>query len=102
MSQLAPATVSLPTGGTAPIDYSGDSPTIQIRLQQAFGWDRTPVIGDARVPLTLELLSPARRLLARTDDLESFWNGPYREVRAQMRGRYVKHAWPQDPRQPDR
>ena len=100
LADLAPTDVTTPRGRTVPIDYSGDLPIARMRLQDAFGWVRTPAIAGGVIPLTVELLSPAQRPLALTNDLESFWAGPYTQVRAEMRGRYVKHAWPENPLEP--
>ena len=77
------------------VDYDGERPVLAVRVQECFGWDRTPVV--AGVPVLLHLLSPARRPVAVTDDLRSFWQGPYQQVRRELRGRYPKHAWPEDP-----
>ena len=71
---------------------------LAVRLQEVFGWTATPALADGRVPLLLHLLSPARRPAAVTADLESFWVNGYPGVRADLRGRYPKHAWPEDPR----
>lgn len=92
--ELAPERIATPLG-TSRLDYSSGKPRANMRIQEAFGWEKTPEICGIRV--TLELLSPARRPLAITDDLESFWAGPYHGVRADMRGRYPKHPWPEDP-----
>jgi ATP-dependent helicase HrpB len=82
------------------IDYEGDGdPVLRARLQEMFGLTRTPKIADGRVNLRLELLSPAGRPLAVTQSLETFWTNAYPHVRAEMRGRYPKHVWPEDPRQ---
>jgi ATP-dependent helicase HrpB len=70
---------------------------LAVKLQECFGLVETPRIAEGRVPVLLHLLSPARRPLAVTDDLASFWAGPYAQVRAEMRGRYPKHPWPDDP-----
>ncbi len=70
---------------------------LAVRIQEAFGWAATPRLADGRVPLLLHLLSPARRPAAVTADLESFWRTGYPSVRAELRGRYPKHAWPEDP-----
>ncbi len=94
MDELAPERIETPVG-TAKVDYSSGKPTVRLRVQEAFGWTATPRL--AGVPVTLELLSPAQRPLAITEDLESFWAGPYKDVRAEMRGRYPRHPWPEDP-----
>jgi ATP-dependent helicase HrpB len=83
------------------IDYpdvnDGGRPVVAVKLQECFGWAATPRLADGKVPVLFHLLSPARRPLAVTDDLASFWSGPYAHVRAEMRGRYPKHPWPEDP-----
>lgn len=95
LDELAPPSITLPTGRSVPIDYSGAVPMIATKLQDCFGWPQTPLIaGEA---LQVHLLSPAGRPLAVTSDLASFWAGPYAGVRADMRGRYPKHAWPENP-----
>jgi ATP-dependent helicase HrpB len=73
------------------------SPTLAVRLQEVFGWLDSPRIAAGRLPLTLELLSPARRPVQVTRDLLSFWRHGYAEVRKELRGRYPKHYWPEDP-----
>lgn len=92
--ELAPERIATPLG-SAKVDYSTGKPRARLKLQEAFGWTQRPDIAGVR--LTLELLSPAGRPLAVTDDLASFWAGPYAGVRADMRGRYPKHPWPEDP-----
>ncbi|MGE0242211.1 MAG: ATP-dependent helicase C-terminal domain-containing protein, partial [Parvibaculaceae bacterium] len=77
-------------------ETDGD-PVLRARLQEMFGLEETPRIADGRVALRIELLSPARRPLAVTQDLKSFWGNAYPHVRAEMRGRYPKHQWPEDP-----
>ena len=97
LDELAPEKMTIPAGGTHPIDWSGAHPVLTLRVQQAFGWTDTPRLVDGRVPLVLHLTDPAGRPAAVTSDLTSFWAGPYRDVRAQLRGRYPKHPWPEDP-----
>ena len=97
LDELAPEKMPIPAGGTRPIDWSGAHPVLTLRVQQAFGWTDTPRLVDGRVPLVLHLTDPAGRPAAVTSDLTSFWAGPYRDVRAQLRGRYPKHPWPEDP-----
>lgn len=92
--ELAPERIATPLG-SAKVDYSSGRPVVRLKLQECFGWSQTPRL--AGVPVTLELLSPAQRPLAVTDDLASFWAGPYLQVRAEMRGRYPKHPWPENP-----
>ncbi|MET3143164.1 UNVERIFIED_ORG: ATP-dependent helicase HrpB [Arthrobacter sp. UYEF2] len=77
--------------------YDGGRPVVAVKLQECFGWAETPRLVDGRVPVLFHLLSPARRPLAVTDDLASFWSGPYAQVRSEMRGRYPRHPWPEDP-----
>lgn len=95
LDQAAPDSVTLPTGGNRRIDYSGAEPAVEARIQEVFGMTRTPQIGG--VPLVFRLLSPAGRPLQITRDLASFWKNTYPEVRKEMRGRYPKHPWPEDP-----
>nr|WP_286929715.1 MULTISPECIES: ATP-dependent helicase HrpB [Aeromicrobium] len=98
LDELAPERVEVPSGSIMRIDYSQEQPVLAVRLQEVFGWDAVPRLADGRVPLLLHLLSPARRPAAVTADLESFWDNGYPGVRADLRGRYPKHSWPDDPR----
>ncbi len=94
----APTHFEASTGSRVPIDYQAEGgPKIAIRVQELFGLDRHPAIGGGRVPLVIELLSPAQRPVQTTRDLPGFWRGSYAAVRAEMRGRYPKHPWPEDP-----
>jgi ATP-dependent helicase HrpB len=94
----APTHFEAPTGSRVPIDYEAEGgPKIAIRVQELFGLDRHPAIGGGRVPLVIELLSPAHRPVQMTRDLPGFWRGSYAAVRSEMRGRYPKHPWPDDP-----
>jgi ATP-dependent helicase HrpB len=94
----APTHFAAPTGSQVPIDYEAEGgPKIAIRVQELFGLDRHPAIAGGRVPLLIELLSPAHRPVQMTRDLPGFWRGSYAAVRAEMRGRYPKHPWPEDP-----
>lgn len=100
--ELAPERLSVPSGSQVRIDYPepgeiSGRPVVAVKLQECFGWTQTPRIVDGRVPVLFHLLSPAGRPLAVTDDLASFWAGPYAQVRSEMRGRYPKHPWPEDP-----
>jgi ATP-dependent helicase HrpB len=95
LDHLAPETVTLPTGTRRRVDYSGAEPALEARIQELFGLASTPRI--AGQPLTLRLLSPAGRPLQITKDLASFWKNTYPEVRKEMRGRYPRHPWPEDP-----
>jgi len=98
IDRLAPTHVEVPSGSRIPIDYSDPgSPTASVRLQEVFGLTSTPRLAGGRVPLTLALLSPAGRPAQVTRDLESFWSRGYAEVRKELRGRYPKHYWPEDP-----
>lgn len=98
LDELAPERVEVPSGTSVRIDYAQEQPVLAVRLQEVFGWTAVPALADGRVPLLLHLLSPARRPAAVTADLESFWDNGYPGVRADLRGRYPKHAWPDDPR----
>jgi ATP-dependent helicase HrpB len=93
----APTHFEAPTGSSVPVDYSGDEPVIAIRVQELFGLERHPSIAQGRVPLVLHLLSPAHRPIQITRDLPGFWRGSWAGVRADMRGRYPRHPWPEDP-----
>ncbi|MDA1360101.1 ATP-dependent helicase HrpB [Glycomyces luteolus] len=95
IDETAPEALAVPSGREARVDYSGETPVLAVKLQEMFGAVDTPRV--AGVPVVLHLLSPAGRPLAVTADLRSFWEGPYREVRKEMRGRYPKHPWPEDP-----
>jgi ATP-dependent helicase HrpB len=102
LDELAPERLAVPSGRTARIDYPDPEaqdgrPVVAVKLQELFGLAQTPRLVRDRVPVLFHLLSPAGRPLAVTDDLRSFWDGPYREVRKEMRGRYPKHPWPEDP-----
>lgn len=100
LDQLAPAQLVVPTGTRVDIDYLDDNaPCIEVRLQEVFGLADTPRIGGGTVPVTLKLLSPARRPVQITRDLGGFWRGSYAEVRKDLRGRYPKHYWPENPLQ---
>ena len=88
----------MPTGSRIAIRYHEDNPPVlAVRMQEMFGEATTPAIAQGRVPLVLELLSPAQRPLQITRDLSAFWAGSYREVQKEMKGRYPKHVWPDDP-----
>jgi ATP-dependent helicase HrpB len=94
----APTHFEAPTGSRVPIDYESDgAPKIAIRVQELFGLDRHPAIAGGRLPLTIELLSPAHRPVQVTRDLPTFWRGSYAAVKSDMRGRYPRHPWPDDP-----
>jgi ATP-dependent helicase HrpB len=94
----APTHFEAPTGTHAAIDYEAEAgPTISIRLQELFGLDRHPAIAGGRIPLVIELLSPGHRPVQVTRDLPGFWRGSYAAVRSEMRGRYPRHPWPDNP-----
>jgi ATP-dependent helicase HrpB len=94
----APTHFEAPTGSRVPIDYQAEGgPKIAIRVQELFGLDRHPAIAAGKIPLLVELLSPAHRPVQLTRDLPGFWRGSYAAVRAEMRGRYPKHPWPDNP-----
>jgi ATP-dependent helicase HrpB len=97
LDELAPERIRVPSGSSVRIDYAGDQPVLAVRLQEVFGWEAAPALAGGRVPLLLHLLSPARRPAAVTADLRSFWRSGYPQVRAELRGRYPRHAWPEDP-----
>jgi len=100
LETLAPRELLVPSGSRIRIDYSDPSaPCIAVRLQEVFGLAVTPRVGDGAVPVTLQLLSPAQRPVQITRDLAGFWRSSYLEVRKDMRGRYPKHHWPDDPLQ---
>ncbi len=94
---LAPTHIEVPSGSRVPVDYANPAePTLSVRLQEMFGLTDTPRIAN-RVPVTIHLLSPARRPVQVTRDLASFWKSAYRDVKAELKGRYPKHYWPDDP-----
>ncbi|WP_410644126.1 ATP-dependent helicase HrpB [Amycolatopsis sp. lyj-346] len=95
LDDLAPDRLEVPSGSHLRVDYRGDQPVLAVKLQETFGWTETPVV--AGVPVVLHLLSPAGRPAAITADLASFWTSGYPAVRADLRGRYPKHPWPEDP-----
>ncbi|MFT9849493.1 ATP-dependent helicase HrpB [Aneurinibacillus sp. REN35] len=98
LDEYAPSHCTVPSGSRIPIDYSNsDAPVLAVKLQELFGWRETPCIGGGRVPLTLHLLSPARRPVQVTQDLASFWANAYFEVKKDLKGRYPKHYWPDNP-----
>lgn len=100
LDEWAPTHLAVPSGSRIPIDYSDpESPVLAVRLQEMFGLAETPRIARGAVPLTLHLLSPAHRPVQVTRDLAGFWKGSYFDVRKDLRGRYPKHHWPDDPMQ---
>lgn len=97
LDRIVPTTLTLATGRTLPIDYSGDDPTTSARVQDLFGTTTHPTVALGRVPVVVHLLSPAGRPVQVTADLPGFWSGSWSEVRKEMAGRYPKHEWPADP-----
>ncbi|MBY0510293.1 MAG: ATP-dependent helicase HrpB [Rhodospirillaceae bacterium] len=98
LDELAPTHLPVPSGSHIAVDYSADgSPALHVKLQEVFGLQNTPAVAGGRVPVTLHLLSPARRPVAVTRDLKSFWANVYPQVRGEMRGRYPRHIWPENP-----
>jgi ATP-dependent helicase HrpB len=98
LEREAPTHFVAPSGSSLPIDYlDGEVPTVSVRLQEMFGLRETPAVAAGRLPLLLKLLSPAGRPVQITRDLESFWERGYHEVRKDLKGRYPKHYWPEDP-----
>ncbi|QGU03487.1 ATP-dependent helicase HrpB [Corynebacterium comes] len=95
LDELAPERLRVPSGNRHRVDYSTGRPVVSVKLQECFGLSASPEC--AGMPVLFHLLSPAGRPLAVTDDLASFWSGPYTQVRAEMRGRYPRHPWPEDP-----
>jgi ATP-dependent helicase HrpB len=94
----APTHFEAPTGTRVPIDYEAEGgPSIAIKLQELFGLAQHPSIAGGRVPLVVELLSPAQRPVQVTRDLPGFWRGSYAAVKSEMKGRYPRHPWPDDP-----
>jgi ATP-dependent helicase HrpB len=99
LDTLAPTHLRVPSGSNIRIDYTEAQPSVSVRIQEVFGMTATPTIADGRIPLLLKLLSPAQRPVQVTADLESFWKNGYPEVRKDLRGRYPRHYWPEDPSQ---
>ncbi|MCG8914926.1 ATP-dependent helicase HrpB [Actinokineospora sp. PR83] len=97
LDELVPERLTVPSGSAVRLDYSGDGVALPVKVQEVFGWTDTPTLVDGRVPVVLHLLSPAGRPVAVTADLRSFWETGYARVRSELRGRYPKHRWPEDP-----
>ena len=97
LDRLAPMRMEVPSGSHMTIHYEGDEPTVEVRLQECFGLMETPKVAGGKVPIVMTLLSPAQRPIQITKDLAGFWKGAYQLVRKDMRGRYPKHYWPEDP-----
>ena len=93
-----PSHFDAPSGSRIPIDYAAENgPALEIRVQELYGLTRHPSVGDGRIPLLLVLLSPAHRPIQTTRDLPGFWRGSWKDVAKDMRGRYPRHLWPDDP-----
>lgn len=97
LSRLAPTHFETPAGSRRSINYGSGHPVLEVRPQELFGLDQHPVVGAAKMPIELHLTSPAGRPIQITRDLPGFWRGSWADVRADMRGRYPKHPWPEDP-----
>ena len=99
LERLAPERLAVPSGSSIAVDYCQDPPVLAVKLQEMFGCVETPTVAAGRVPLLIHLLSPAQRPLQVTQDLAGFWRSSYQEVKREMKGRYPKHPWPDDPLQ---
>ena len=99
LERLAPERLAVPSGSSVAIDYSQDPPVLAVKLQEMFGCEETPTVAGGRVALLIHLLSPAQRPVQVTQDLAGFWRSSYQEVKREMKGRYPKHPWPDDPLQ---
>jgi len=97
LEQHLPQTIKVPTGSQIPLNYQQDKVVLAVRMQEVYGWQQSPQIASGRLAVSLELLSPAHRPLQTTADLAGFWAGSYKEVQKEMKGRYPKHNWPDDP-----
>jgi ATP-dependent helicase HrpB len=102
LDKLAPETLKMPTGSNMRIDYAAEGgPRVEVRVQELYGVTQHPTVGPQRTPVTLALLSPAHRPIQITKDLPAFWDGSWREARIEMKGRYPRHVWPENPREAD-
>jgi ATP-dependent helicase HrpB len=99
LDHVLPERIAIPSGRQAKLRYDDEEVVLAVKLQEMFGETTGPHVLRGHIPVTLELLSPAGRSLQRTRDLEGFWKGSYADVRREMRGRYPKHPWPEDPSQ---
>ena len=97
VEEMAPTHLAAPSGSRIAVQYGGEEPVLAVKLQELFGLGETPVVAGGRSPVLLHLLSPAGRPIQVTRDLKGFWNGAYREVKKELKGRYPKHPWPDDP-----
>jgi ATP-dependent helicase HrpB len=99
LDDLLPSAMGVPSGRDVPLDYANGEPVLAVKLQEMFGATRTPTVLGGQLPVTVHLLTPAGRPAAITQDLAGFWAGSYQDVRRDLRGRYPKHPWPEDPTQ---
>jgi ATP-dependent helicase HrpB len=97
LDRLAPPAITAPTGTRLQVEYAGAAPSVSVRLQEMFGLTEHPCLGPDAVPLVIHLLSPAQRPVQTTSDLPGFWQSSYSDVRRELRGRYPRHSWPEDP-----
>jgi len=97
LNKLAPTHLKVPSGSSIRIDYTESPPVLAVKLQEMFGCEQSPAIVAGKVPLLIHLLSPAGKPLQITQDLAGFWRSSYHEVKKEMKGRYPKHPWPDDP-----
>jgi len=97
LDELAPTHLSVPSGSRVKIDYSDEIPVLAVKLQELFGLAVGPMVCGGRVPVLLHLLSPAGRPIQVTRDLKGFWDGSYQQVKKELKGRYPRHPWPDDP-----
>jgi ATP-dependent helicase HrpB len=99
LDQLGPTHMAVPSGSSIRLDYfaDGKQPELSVRLQEIFGWDDTPTVNDGKTKILIHLLSPGYKPVQITQDLKSFWDNAYHEVRKELKSRYPKHSWPEDP-----
>ena len=97
LNKLAPTHLNVPSGSSIRIDYTETPPVLAVKLQEMFGCEQSPAVIAGKVPLLIHLLSPAGKPLQITQDLAGFWRSSYHEVKKEMKGRYPKHPWPDDP-----
>jgi ATP-dependent helicase HrpB len=97
LDKLVPLLLAVPSGSRTRIDYSGEIPVLAVKLQELFGLAAGPTVCDGRVSVLLHLLSPAGRPIQVTRDLRGFWDGAYQQVKKELKGRYPRHSWPDDP-----
>jgi ATP-dependent helicase HrpB len=97
LDELTPTHIAVPSGSRVRIDYSTEIPVLAVKLQELFGLAVGPAVCGGRVPVLLHLLSPAGRPIQVTRDLRGFWDGSYQQVKKELKGRYPRHPWPDDP-----